>query len=195
MTMSSPLRPLAGNWLAATFLLLAAGVGALWYSAIAAYESAVLRERGRELQAIAELKIGYIEYWLNERRGDAILLSKRQIVAIALAGSGADKAARELAARALPDQIEAYRKAYVYESIVLLDRDGNPVFGTGAAGGQLLAVAAKTARTAVAEGAVRMSHEAFELVSRNAIAKGDVLRVAEVAGVMGGKRTNLDAFR
>jgi len=45
-------------------------------------------------------------------------------------------------------------------------------------------------RTAVAEGAVRMSHEAYELVSRNAIAKGDVLRIAEVAGVMGGKRTS-----
>ena len=45
-------------------------------------------------------------------------------------------------------------------------------------------------RTAVAEGAVRMSLEAFELVSRNAIAKGDVLRIAEIAGVMGGKRTS-----
>lgn len=45
-------------------------------------------------------------------------------------------------------------------------------------------------RTAVAEGAVRMSHEAFELVRRNAIAKGDVLRIAEVAGVMGAKRTS-----
>ena len=45
-------------------------------------------------------------------------------------------------------------------------------------------------RTAVAEGAVRMSLEAFELVSRNAIAKGDVLRIAEIAGVLGGKRTS-----
>jgi cyclic pyranopterin phosphate synthase len=44
-------------------------------------------------------------------------------------------------------------------------------------------------RTAVAEGKVRMSHEAFALVRDNAVAKGDVLRVAEVAGVMGGKRT------
>jgi cyclic pyranopterin phosphate synthase len=44
-------------------------------------------------------------------------------------------------------------------------------------------------RTAVAEGAVRMSREAFELVRDNAVAKGDVLRIAEVAGVMGGKRT------
>lgn len=44
-------------------------------------------------------------------------------------------------------------------------------------------------RTAVAEGVVRMSEEAFALVRDNAIAKGDVLRVAEVAGIMGGKRT------
>jgi len=44
-------------------------------------------------------------------------------------------------------------------------------------------------RTAIAEGRVRMSPEAFALVRDNAVAKGDVLRVAEVAGVMGGKRT------
>lgn len=44
-------------------------------------------------------------------------------------------------------------------------------------------------RTAVAEGAVRMSAEAFALVRDNAVAKGDVLRIAEVAGVMGAKRT------
>lgn len=46
-----------------------------------------------------------------------------------------------------------------------------------------------TERTAVAEGAVRMSPEAFDLVSRNAVAKGDVLAVAEVAGTMAAKRT------
>jgi cyclic pyranopterin monophosphate synthase len=43
-------------------------------------------------------------------------------------------------------------------------------------------------RTAVAEGAVRMSAEAYDLVAKQAIAKGDVLAVAEVAGVMGAKR-------
>jgi cyclic pyranopterin monophosphate synthase len=46
-----------------------------------------------------------------------------------------------------------------------------------------------TERTAEAEGAVRMSQEAFELVAGNAIAKGDVLTVAQVAGTMAGKRT------
>jgi cyclic pyranopterin monophosphate synthase len=44
-------------------------------------------------------------------------------------------------------------------------------------------------RRAVAEGAVRMSREAFDLVASQAVAKGDVLAVAEVAGAMGAKRT------
>lgn len=44
-------------------------------------------------------------------------------------------------------------------------------------------------RTAIAEGAVRMSPEAFEQVAAQAVAKGDVLAVAEVAGTMGAKRT------
>ncbi|HEY7636440.1 MAG TPA: cyclic pyranopterin monophosphate synthase MoaC [Gemmatimonadales bacterium] len=44
-------------------------------------------------------------------------------------------------------------------------------------------------RTAVAEGAVRMSREAFDLVATQTAPKGDVLTVAEVAGVMGAKRT------
>lgn len=47
----------------------------------------------------------------------------------------------------------------------------------------------ETKRTAVAEGAVRMSREAFGKVERHEVEKGDVLTVAEVAGVMGAKRT------
>ena len=44
-------------------------------------------------------------------------------------------------------------------------------------------------RTAVASGAVRMSHKAYDLVAGEGVPKGDVLAVAEVAGVMGAKRT------
>jgi cyclic pyranopterin monophosphate synthase len=44
-------------------------------------------------------------------------------------------------------------------------------------------------RTAVASGAVRMSREAYDLVAGEGVPKGDVLAVAEVAGVMGAKRT------
>lgn len=48
---------------------------------------------------------------------------------------------------------------------------------------------AVTVRTATAEGRVRMSREAFDLVAAHAIAKGDVLTVAELAGTMAAKRT------
>jgi cyclic pyranopterin phosphate synthase len=44
-------------------------------------------------------------------------------------------------------------------------------------------------RTAIAEGAVRMSRAAFDQVAQQSLAKGDVLAVAEVAGTMGAKRT------
>lgn len=44
-------------------------------------------------------------------------------------------------------------------------------------------------RSATAEGRVRMSAEAYALVRDGALAKGDVLAVAEVAGTMAAKRT------
>lgn len=47
-----------------------------------------------------------------------------------------------------------------------------------------------TAREAVAEGCVVMSLEAFALVRDNAVAKGDVLAVARLAGIGGAKRTS-----
>ena len=46
-----------------------------------------------------------------------------------------------------------------------------------------------TARVATALGRVRMSAAAFELIRDGAVAKGDVLAVAETAGTMGAKRT------
>lgn len=44
-------------------------------------------------------------------------------------------------------------------------------------------------RTARAEGTIRMSAEALSLVERNSGPKGDVLSTAELAGVLGAKRT------
>lgn len=46
-----------------------------------------------------------------------------------------------------------------------------------------------TAREAVAHAAVRLSPETFRKVAARELAKGDVLGVAQVAGVMGAKRT------
>jgi len=44
-------------------------------------------------------------------------------------------------------------------------------------------------RTAVATGTIRMSAEAFRQVAEQALAKGDVLAVSEVAGTLAAKRT------
>lgn len=57
---------------------------------------------------------------------------------------------------------------------------------------RMVDVAAKavTAREAVAEGRVRMSRSAFDLARAGTAPKGDIRAVAEIAGVMGGKRTS-----
>ena len=46
-----------------------------------------------------------------------------------------------------------------------------------------------TARVATASGWVRMSAEAFEIISSGTAKKGDVLGVAQLAGIMGAKKT------
>ena len=46
-----------------------------------------------------------------------------------------------------------------------------------------------TNRVAIAEGGVRMSREAFDLVRTSSLAKGDVLGVARLAGIQAAKRT------
>lgn len=46
-----------------------------------------------------------------------------------------------------------------------------------------------TARTAVAAGRVLVNRDTFELIRSGGVKKGDVLTVAQVAGVMGAKRT------
>lgn len=48
---------------------------------------------------------------------------------------------------------------------------------------------AVTSRRAVARGRVYMKGETLELIKKGQMAKGDVLAVAQVAGIMGAKRT------
>ncbi len=56
---------------------------------------------------------------------------------------------------------------------------------------QMVDVSSKlvTARTAIARGVVKMKPETLELIREGAIKKGDVLAVAQVAGIMGAKKT------
>ena len=46
-----------------------------------------------------------------------------------------------------------------------------------------------TARTAVAEGVIQVSGEVYRAITEKTVKKGDVLTVAQVAGIMGCKRT------
>jgi cyclic pyranopterin phosphate synthase len=80
------------------------------------------------------------------------------------------------AARADAPRAERRRLSHV-------DRSGRP---------RMVDVSSKpiTARRAVAEATVTMSQETLSLVIDGGGAKGDVLGVAELAGVMGGKRTS-----
>lgn len=48
----------------------------------------------------------------------------------------------------------------------------------------------ETVRTAVAAGRVRLGAEAFARVQENSVQKGDVLGIAQIAGIMGAKETS-----
>ena len=68
------------------------------------------------------------------------------------------------------------------EQLTHLDEDGRP---------RMVDVGEKhaTHRTAVAEGAISMSPTALKAVQEGRTAKGNVLQVAQLAGIMGAKRT------
>ncbi|MEO7103094.1 MAG: cyclic pyranopterin monophosphate synthase MoaC [Gemmatimonadaceae bacterium] len=48
----------------------------------------------------------------------------------------------------------------------------------------------QTRREATASGSIRMTQDAFEAIRDNTLAKGDVLGVARIAGIMAAKRTS-----
>jgi cyclic pyranopterin phosphate synthase len=64
-----------------------------------------------------------------------------------------------------------------------IDRDGNAV---------MVDVSAKqvTERTATAEGVILMAPETLTLIEAGGFRKGDVLGIAQLAGIMGAKRTS-----
>jgi len=47
----------------------------------------------------------------------------------------------------------------------------------------------ETARTAIARSSITVSHEIYEKITANKMKKGDVLAVAQVAGIMAAKKT------
>lgn len=64
-----------------------------------------------------------------------------------------------------------------------IDSDGNVIMVD-------VSAKAETAREAIAQGRISMSPEALQAVRQHTAAKGDVLTVAQVAGIMGAKKTS-----
>ncbi|MCM8612555.1 PAS domain S-box protein, partial [Accumulibacter sp.] len=82
-----------------------------------------------DLNAIANLKVGQIEAWLDERSGDARVLSASPGLiddAVRLA-RGADAAARQR----IEQRLATLQRAYAYDGFVLVDDGAQPVLVTG----------------------------------------------------------------
>ncbi len=111
------------------FALLAAAVVAL------AYASAVfsLRERNaqefRRLEAIADLKVGQLTLWLDERRADARSMAGNASLAVLYEQwlRQRDAGARS----SLLGSLEAMRGAYRYSRVAVVDGDGQVALTTG----------------------------------------------------------------
>lgn len=75
------------------------------------------------------------------------------------------------------------RRAAVLRKLTHIDKKGMP---------RMVDVSAKplTERLAVAKGSVYMKKETFTLIREGKITKGDVLRTAKIAGIMGAKKTS-----
>ncbi len=81
------------------------------------------------LNAIANLKVGQIEAWLDERRGDALVLSASPgLIDDALRfARDADAGARQR----IEERLATLRRAYAYDGFVLVDDQARPIVVTG----------------------------------------------------------------
>lgn len=82
-----------------------------------------------DLSAIAELKVGQIESWLDERRGDAYVLSASSgLIDNVFRAAGGDSVARQ----GVRERLEALKSAFAYDDLVVLDADGRQIVALGA---------------------------------------------------------------
>lgn len=86
-----PTRTLAGKWLGAAFLLLAAAIFSVWYSANVAYEAAVLREAlwSGALSALLVLALGLVMLAWRRHGQSELALAQQAAAKEALAASEA----------------------------------------------------------------------------------------------------------
>jgi diguanylate cyclase (GGDEF)-like protein/PAS domain S-box-containing protein len=81
-------------------------------------------ERGAyaDLQTVVDLKADQIELWLSERRGDAEALTASQVFTESVANLSNERDKGWL--QPVRNRLDAVRRAYRYESVLLLDNNG-----------------------------------------------------------------------
>lgn len=89
----------------------------------------VERDAYADLQTIVDFKAGQIELWLAERRGDAeaLMVSQGLVEGVARLRQRGDEHLRER----IRKRLDAVRKAYSYESVLLFDAEGQPLLMRG----------------------------------------------------------------
>ena len=144
---STPNGPLIALFLLLATLIVASAVGGITHT--------VHKQKVKEverLQAIAELKVSEVSSWLRERYGDAQFAHTSRLYAELYwrwRDSG-DTSSRER----LRERLEAYRDAYRYQSVFLLDERGEVVLAADDAPPPVAPTLRATARRAIAEGRV-----------------------------------------
>ncbi|MBS0368729.1 MAG: response regulator [Proteobacteria bacterium] len=80
----------------------------------------------RRMEAVADLKLGQISSWLDERRADALALAGDPSFELLHA-----QWARPEAQESLREHLEMVRRAYRYGRVAVFDADGRPVISSG----------------------------------------------------------------
>jgi PAS domain S-box-containing protein len=139
-----------------------------------------------DLSAIAELKVGQLEAWLDERRGDATVLSASPSLidnVFRAAGAG-DATARQ----GIIERLEALKSAYAYDGLAVVDADSRQVLALGPEGRALEEPVREALRAAFRSGRVEMTD-----LYRDASGRVHLDFVAPLAKEIGGGREMVGA--
>ncbi len=110
-------------------VLLSIGVVALGYLSFLFIVKQHRAEEYRRIEAIADLKVGQLAMWVNERQSDALVIERNAGLGELLARWQRDNDGRARAS--LLSSIEAIRGTYRYAQAALVDADGKVVLKTG----------------------------------------------------------------
>ncbi|MEO8996592.1 MAG: EAL domain-containing protein [Nitrosospira sp.] len=93
------------------------------------YEPQIERDAYADLQTIVDLKAEQIELWLSERHGDAEALAMSQALIERVVNLKHDTDG--YLQRLIRSRLDAVRRAYSYESVLLMDAEGQPLLALG----------------------------------------------------------------